>query len=69
VLAEDAFRLFRDSDYSDLISFEEDLARIASVVLVIAESAGSLAELGAFASNDTIRHYKDIERHREPHRR
>jgi hypothetical protein len=31
------------------------VARIASVVLVIAESAGSLAELGAFASNDTIR--------------
>ncbi|CAJ0882677.1 hypothetical protein AMST5_03359 [freshwater sediment metagenome] len=55
VLAEDAVQLFRDSDYSDLISFEEDVARIAAVVLVIAESAGSLAELGAFASNDTIR--------------
>jgi hypothetical protein len=56
VLAEEAVQLFRDSDYSDLISFEEDLARIAAIVLVIAESAGSLAELGAFASNDTIRH-------------
>ena len=55
VLAEDAVQLFRDSDYSDLISFEEDVARIAAVVLVIAESAGSLAELGAFASNETIR--------------
>jgi hypothetical protein len=55
VLAEDAVQLFRDSDYGDLISFEEDVARIAAVVLVIAESAGSLAELGAFASNDTIR--------------
>lgn len=55
ILAEEAIQLFRDSDYGDLITFEEDLARIAAVVLVIAESAGSLAELGAFASNDTIR--------------
>jgi hypothetical protein len=55
VLAEEAIQLYRDSEYSDLISFEEDLARIASVVLVIAESTGSLAELGAFASNDTIK--------------
>jgi hypothetical protein len=55
VLAEDAFQLFRDSDYDDLISFEEDVARIAAVVLVIAESAGSVGELGAFASNNTIR--------------
>ena len=55
VLAEKATQLFRDSDYNDLISFEEDIARIASVVLVIAESPGSLAELGAFTANDTIR--------------
>jgi hypothetical protein len=55
VLAEKATQLFRDSDYDDLISFEEDIARIASVVLVIAESPGSLAELGAFTANDTIR--------------
>lgn len=55
VLAEKATQLYRDSDYSDLISFEEDIARIASVVLVIAESPGSLAELGAFTANDTIR--------------
>jgi hypothetical protein len=55
VLAEKATQLFRDSDYDDLISFEEDIARIASVVLVIAESPGSLAELGAFTANETIR--------------
>ncbi|NEU96474.1 retron St85 family effector protein [Bradyrhizobium uaiense] len=55
VLAEKATQLFRDSDYGDLISFEEDIARIAAVVLVIAESPGSLAELGAFTANDTIR--------------
>jgi len=56
VLAETATTLYRDSNYNDLISFEEDIARIASIVLVIPESAGSLAELGAFATNDTIRH-------------
>lgn len=55
VLAEKASQLYRDTSYEDLISFEEDIARIAAVVLVIPESAGSLAELGAFASNETIR--------------
>ena len=55
VLAEEANQLFRDTEYGDLITFEEDIARIAAVVMVIAESAGSLAELGAFATNDTIR--------------
>jgi hypothetical protein len=57
VRAETATQLYRDTKlgYSDLISFEEDIARIATIVLVIAESPGSLAELGAFASNETIR--------------
>lgn len=55
VLAETATQLYRDTTYSDLISFEEDIARVAAIVLVIAESPGSLAELGAFASNNTIR--------------
>lgn len=55
MLAESANQLYRDTSYDDLISFEEDVARIAAVVLVIAESPGSLAEMGAFSSNDTIR--------------
>jgi hypothetical protein len=55
VLAETATTLYRDSLYPDLITFEEDIARLASIVLVIPESAGSLAELGAFATNDAIR--------------
>ena len=50
VLAERANALYRDTTYGDLISFEEDIARIASVVLVIAESPGSLAELGALTN-------------------
>lgn len=55
VLAEEANQLYRDTSYSDLITFEEDIARIAGLVLLVAESAGSLAELGAFAAVDTIR--------------
>jgi hypothetical protein len=55
VLAEKANQLYRDSGYTDLITFEEDIARISALVLVIAESAGSLAELGAFGANPTIR--------------
>lgn len=55
VLAELANQLYRDTSYSDLITFEEEIAKIASIILVIAESPGSLAELGAFASNTIIR--------------
>jgi hypothetical protein len=55
VLAEAAVTLFRETDYKDLISFEEHIAQISSIVLVIAESPGSLAELGAFSSNEHIK--------------
>ncbi|MEI2733441.1 MAG: retron St85 family effector protein [Rhodoblastus sp.] len=55
ILAEAANQLYRETAYSDLITFEEDIAQIASIILVIAESPGSLAELGAFASNHIMR--------------
>ncbi|NRD88515.1 hypothetical protein C8024_02110 [Sphingopyxis sp. BSNA05] len=55
VLAEAAQQLYRDTNYNDLITFEEDIARIASIVLVISESAGSLAELGSFSSEKQIK--------------
>lgn len=54
VLAEKAQQIYRESNYQDLISFEEDVARISSIVLVISESPGSLAELGAFSSEKVI---------------
>ena len=50
VLAEAANKLYESTKYKDLISFEEDVAKIAAIILVVAESPGSLAELGAFAS-------------------
>lgn len=55
VLAEKANQLYRDTAYKDLISFEEDIAQISASVMVITESPGSLAELGAFTANEKIR--------------
>jgi hypothetical protein len=55
IRAEQATQIYRDSGYSNLISFEEDIAKIASLVLVISESPGSLAELGAFSVHREIR--------------
>lgn len=55
ILAEAANQLYRDSSYTDLITYEEDIAQISRVILLIAESAGSLAELGAFSSSEQIK--------------
>ncbi len=49
LLAEDIFNKFDQSPYPDLLVFERDLAHLCSLTVVIAESAGSIAELGAFA--------------------
>jgi len=54
ILAEKANQLYRDTSYPDLISFEEDIARISSLVLIIAESPGSVAELGVFAQTKSF---------------
>jgi hypothetical protein len=54
VYAETATALFRDLKYKDLIQFEADIAQISEVVLLIAESPGSLTELGAFSMYDQI---------------
>lgn len=55
ILADRANQLYRDTDYKDLISFEEDIALLSASVLIITESAGSLAELGAFVANAVTR--------------
>lgn len=49
VLAENAAELFELSGYRDLMEFEKDIAQIASLVALVAETPGSLAELGAFS--------------------
>lgn len=54
VLAEAAQPLTSDAGYKDLFSFESDIAQVVGLILLFAESAGSLAELGAFAALNTI---------------
>jgi len=60
-LAENSIKLaehykdwFEASHYSDLLSFEEELSQLASVTVIILESPGAIAELGAFCVNDKI---------------
>jgi hypothetical protein len=54
VLAEDAKPLTADAGYRDLFIFESDIAQIVGLIVLFAESAGSLAELGAFAALKTV---------------
>ncbi len=54
VLAEDADPLTTEAGYGDLFSFESDIAQLVGLILLFAESAGSLAELGAFAALGTV---------------
>lgn len=58
-----------DAVYSDLVSFESHLAELSSVIVLILESPGAIAELGLFASMEDLRskllvfidkeHYRD----------
>lgn len=54
-LAEDIVDWFEDGVYKDLITFEDDLAAIANLIVLIVESPGSIAELGAFSQRREIR--------------
>lgn len=53
-LAEDIQDWFRDGTYSDLVTFEQHLASLSSVILLVVESPGSIAELGAFSVAEPI---------------
>ncbi len=64
-LEETSFELFRpeeitdwqaDGVYRNLMDFEEDLAGICSLVVIVLESPGAIAELGAFSQLDDLRH-------------
>jgi hypothetical protein len=53
--AEEALRAFtRDPTSQDLLSFESELAKFADCILMILESPGVLAELGAFAHDQEL---------------
>ncbi len=49
VLAEQIFRYFEHSAYTDLLIFERDLAELSALTVIFSESPGSIAELGSFA--------------------
>lgn len=49
VLAEKAAELFDARVYDDLMDFERHIASISRIVLLVSESPGSIAELGAFS--------------------
>lgn len=54
VLAEAARPLTAEAGYTDLLKFEADIAQVVGAILLFAESAGSLAELGAFSALETV---------------
>ncbi len=53
-LAEDFKDWNHGATYHDLMIFEDDIAHMASLIVIFLESAGSLAELGVFARNKRI---------------
>lgn len=44
-----------DGVYKNLVSFEADLASVCSLIVIVLESVGALAELGAFSQQDELR--------------
>jgi len=55
VLAEELTQWISDNHYNNLLDLEEDLAGLVSGIAIFVESAGSLAELGAFSAIPEIR--------------
>lgn len=45
----------RDATYRDLVSFERHLAELSSVIVLVLESPGSIAELGLFSVIDEFK--------------
>lgn len=54
ILAEAINDWYDENIYKDLLSFERDLASLSSLTVLFVESAGSIAELGAFSLLEPI---------------
>lgn len=54
-LAEEINDWFDQGVFADLLELEEYLADLSDVIILFVESPGSIAELGAFATSDTVR--------------
>lgn len=50
VLAEEFKDYYVDGNYRDLLTFEDDIASLSTLVIIFLESAGSLVELGLYCS-------------------
>jgi hypothetical protein len=55
ILPEDYKDWAQDAIYPDLLEFETHIAQMSTSLIIIPESAGSIAELGAFAVNEHVR--------------
>lgn len=57
VLAEELaewYRIIGPKDFTDLVDFETQIADLSTMILLIVESPGSMAELGAFSYADRL---------------
>ena len=54
VLAENFKDYFSDNAYSDLLTFEDDIAKVSSLIIIFLESPGSIAELGLFCNIEDL---------------
>lgn len=50
VRAEEFKDYYKDDNYSDLLTFEDDIAYLSTLVIIFLESPGSLVELGLYCS-------------------
>jgi len=53
-LAEEFKDWIHDGVYKDLLVFEDDIAHISSLIVIVLESPGALAELGLFVKNKIL---------------
>lgn len=58
ILAESFKDYFKENNYNVLLVFEDEIANLASLVLIFLESPGSLVELGMFCSRQSL--YKKL---------
>jgi hypothetical protein len=58
VLAETFKDYFKENTYTDLLVFEDDIAKISTLVIVLLESPGAMVELGLFCSKPEL--YKKL---------
>ena len=55
-LAEDYKDWSHDGIYTDLVTFEDHIAQLSDLIVLVLESAGSLTELGLFTAIENYRH-------------